>query len=93
MLIGISTMLAFKTGIEEFAIGEDEMTAWLRAASTVSNHYSIETTQKTLDWVAFGGISLQIFGTRAVAIAVKTRQPKQQQSAQVMPFPIAGEHV
>lgn len=80
MLIGISTMLAIKTGHEEFMVGEDEMGAWLKAASNVSRHYSIETTQKTLDWVALIGMTGQVFGTRAVALAVKVRQERQPQN-------------
>jgi hypothetical protein len=89
MLLGISTMLALRTGIEEFQVGEDEMSAWLGAAQKVARHYSVETTQKTLDWVAFVGITGQVFGTRAVAISVKSRQskaPKQNAGATIMPF-------
>jgi hypothetical protein len=74
MLIGISTMLALQTGIEEIEVGPDEMNAWLGAAQKVARHYSVETTQRTLDWIAFVGISGQVFGTRALAVAVKTRR-------------------
>ena len=74
MLIGISTMLALRTGIEEIEVGADEMNAWLGAAQKVARHYSVETTQKTLDWVAFVGITGQVFGTRALAVSIKARQ-------------------
>ena len=89
MLIGISTMLAIRTGMEEFQVGEDEMSAWLGSAQKVARHYSIETTQRTLDWIAFVGISGQVFGTRAVAIAMKARQ-QQKPSAEVRELRPAG---
>lgn len=81
-------MLAIRTGIEEFQVGEDEMAAFLGAAQKVARHYSVETTQKTLDWVAFVGISGQVFGTRAVAISVKARIAKSPRGpSNVHPFP------
>jgi hypothetical protein len=92
MLIGISTMLALQAGIEEIEVGPDEMNAWLGAAQKVARHYSVETTQKTLDWIAFVGISGQVFGTRALAVAVKTRRgisgrPARRGPAAVYDFP------
>jgi hypothetical protein len=90
MLVGATTMLALRTNIEEFQVPENEMQAFMDAAQKVARHYSIETTQKTLDWIAFGGIGIQIFGTRAVAISLKLRDNKRKENAgsgRVVNFP------
>jgi hypothetical protein len=79
-------MLALQTGHEEIAIGEDEMSSWLGAAQKVARHYSVETTQKTLDWLAFGGMSAQVFGPRVVALSVKAGRSKRRRSSNVQPL-------
>lgn len=76
MLVGISTMLAMKTELDEFYISPEETESFLKAAQNVARHYSVETTQKTLDWIAFAGIGVQVFGTRAVAISVKLKDKR-----------------
>jgi hypothetical protein len=78
MLIGISVMLAMRTGIEEFSVSPDEIDAFTRAAGNVARHYNIETTQKTLDWIALVGVSAQVFGTRAFAIALKAGERRRE---------------
>lgn len=70
-------MLAMQTGVEEFAVSAEEMDTFTKAAGNVARHYNVETTQKTLDWVAFVGVSAHVFGTRAVAIAIKSRRTKE----------------
>lgn len=89
MLVGMSTMLAMKTNIAEFEVAEDEMKAFMGAASNVARHYSVETTQKTLDWIAFAGIGVQIFGTRAVAIGLQLKNKERGKGgpSAVVPFP------
>lgn len=74
MFVGLTVMLATATGVEEFEVSGDEMDRWTTAAGNVSRHYDIQTTQKTLDWVAFAGVSAQVFGTRAVVGAIKLRE-------------------
>lgn len=71
LLIGTSALLAVRTETPEVAITPEEGTAFLNAATNVMRHYPIETTQKTIDWVAFIGVSAQVFGTRALAVMVK----------------------
>jgi hypothetical protein len=74
LLVGMTTMLAMRTGHEELAVTSDEAGEFLKAAQNVARHYSVETTQRTLDWIAFVGVSAQVFGTRAVAVMVKSRR-------------------
>ncbi len=89
MFVGIHTMLALQTGVEELAISPEEGDEFMTAAQRVMRHYSVETTQKTLDTVAFIGCAVQIYGTRAAAFYVRTRRgPRDQaqhQTHQVAP--------
>jgi hypothetical protein len=95
MVVGLSTMLAIRTGFEQIEAGEDEVKAWLKAAQRVARHYSVKTTQVALDWIAFMGMTAQVWGTRAVAVAVEgrgegeTRRPPPARGSpgNVRPFP------
>jgi hypothetical protein len=69
-------MLSMQTGIAEFAVSPEEMEEFTKAAGNVARHYNVETTQKTLDWIALVGVSAHVFGTRAVAIMVRTRKDR-----------------
>ncbi len=71
MFVGLHVAIATATRTPEFAINDEEGTAFMKAAQNVMRHYSVETTQKTLDWLAFGGICAQIYAPRIVAIAAK----------------------
>lgn len=52
----------------ELAITDDEGEQFMKAAQNVMRHYNVQTTQKTLDWVALMGVSATIYGTRLYAI-------------------------
>ncbi|MBK8189081.1 MAG: hypothetical protein IPK79_01345 [Vampirovibrionales bacterium] len=57
-------------GVEGLTLQPEEAERFLTAAQNVARHYSVETTQRTLDWIAFAGVSVQVFGTRAIAVVV-----------------------
>lgn len=59
----------------------EEATSFMGAAERVARHYSITTTQKTLDWIAFMGIAAGIYGTRFVAIAARKRHERPVEAA------------
>lgn len=40
----------------------------MKAAQNVMRHYSVETTQKTMDWLSFVGVSAMIYVPRVVAL-------------------------
>lgn len=91
MFVGVHLMLAQRTNTPELAIGMDEGEAFMRAAQNVLRHYSVETTQKTLDWIAFAGVAGTMYGTRAVAIsnrraAERAAAGDQEQKGQVLRF-------
>lgn len=69
MFVGVHAMLAMQTKTPELAITDLEGKSFMTAAQNVLRHYSVETTQKTLDWVAFAGIAGGMYGSRIVAIA------------------------
>ena len=96
MFVGLHVILADKTDTPELAITEDEGKAFMAAAQNVMRHYSVETTQKALDWTAFAGMAAGMYMPRIAAIGMRKRarrdprsrqaQPMQQQGAQVVPI-------
>jgi hypothetical protein len=74
MFVGLHVMLAGATKTPELAIAEEEGEAFMGAAGRVMRHYSVEATQRTLDWIAFAGCAGGIYGPRAVAIALRRRE-------------------
>jgi hypothetical protein len=76
MFVGAHLMLSQATRTPEIAITDDEGKHFMDAAKNVMRHYSVESTQKTLDWIAFVGVGFEIYGTRAIAISVRHRTEK-----------------
>lgn len=70
LLIGASVLLENKLEVDGVAISPAEADSFMTAAQNVARHYSVETTQRTLDWIAFLGVTASVFGTRAVAVVV-----------------------
>jgi hypothetical protein len=75
MFIGLHT-LAGQLIAPELEITEDEGKAFMDGAKNVMRHYSVTATQKTIDWIAFMGTCGSIYGTRAVAIAMRRKQER-----------------
>jgi len=74
----------------ELAITEQEGKDFTKAAQNVLRHYSVQTTQKTLDWVAFLGVAAGMYGTRAFAISARHAQERAagaEPFGQVLKFP------
>lgn len=94
-------MVAINANAPEWEIGDDEQKAFTKAAENYMRHYSVETTQKTLDGLALGAVCVQVFGTRAMATAARLREQKRSPGqgahdnrvgpAQVFPFPDGGQ--
>lgn len=73
MLVGMSTMLAIQTQLQEIELSDEEAKKFLEAAGRVAGHYGTRQTQKAVDIATLLGVSVQIFGTRAVAINLTLR--------------------
>lgn len=71
MFVGLHVMLGQLT--PELAINEDEGKTFMRAAQNVMRHYSVQTTQKTLDWIALIGVTTALYAPRATAIGIRRR--------------------
>lgn len=46
----------------------------MKSAQNVMRHYSVESSQKTIDWLAFGGTCCMIYGTRFGAYMLRKRE-------------------
>lgn len=77
-------MLAMRMDAPEVELTEPEAEAFLTAAQNVARHYAVETTQRTLDWIAFVGVTAQVFGTRALTVVVKRKRVER---GEVVAFP------
>lgn len=73
MFVGLHVMLAERTQTPELAITEDEGKAFMEAAQNVMRHYSVETTQKALDWTAFIGCAAGMYMPRIAAVGMRKR--------------------
>jgi hypothetical protein len=81
MFVGLHVLLAERTNVPQLAITEDEGKSFMSAAQNVMRHYSVETTQKTLDWIAFAGVSAGIYMPRLAAIGIERRANKERRAA------------
>lgn len=96
MFVGIHASLALMTKTPELAVTEQEGRDFMKAAQNVMRHYSVQSTQKTLDWLAFGGIAVGLYGTRAFAVSMRKQMEAAGKSAergQVVQFPDRGRKV
>lgn len=69
-------MLAQATHTPELELTEDEAKEFLTQAQRVARHYSVETSQKTLDWITFIGAGAAMYGSRAIAIRNRHRDER-----------------
>jgi hypothetical protein len=89
MFVGMHAMLATLTQTPELELSEDEGKNFTTCAQNVMRHYSVTATQKTLDWVAFFGCCMMIYGPRVAAISFRKaseKQPKQEEQSNVLQF-------
>jgi len=68
LLVGVHIGLAQLTGAPELALDPAEAEKLCTAAENVARHYSITTTQKTLDWIALGGVLAGVYLPRLYVI-------------------------
>ncbi len=80
MFIGLHMAVARMTDIEELEITDQEGADFMKSAQKVASHYSVTTTQKTMDWIAFAGCAAAMYFPRAIVIARK-KQSKPSKAA------------
>jgi hypothetical protein len=74
LFVGAHVLLAERANIPELALSMDEGQTFMKAAQNVMRHYSVQTTQKTMDWISFAGVTCMIYVPRVVAIANRAKQ-------------------
>lgn len=90
MFVGMHVLLAHRTNTPELAITEDEGKSFMGAAQNVLRHYSVQSTQKTLDWIAFAGCAMAIYAPRVVAIQVRKREERRAENSAAAPLDMRG---
>lgn len=78
MFVGLHVLLAERMDAPELVISEQEGKDFMGAVQNVMRHYSVETTQKTLDWVALFGTASGMYVPRVAAMSMRrkaTRRP------------------
>lgn len=73
MFVGLHVLLAERTMTPELAISEDEGKQFMASVQNVMRHYSVQTTQKTLDWIALMGTATGMYAPRIVAMNIRKR--------------------
>jgi hypothetical protein len=69
------------TGHEEWESTEQEAKVFMERAQNVARHYSVATTQKTLDWIAFMGCVGAFYVPRVYVISHKKRAARAARAA------------
>lgn len=78
LFVGIHVIAAGATNVPELAIDMDEGKQFMLSAQNVMRHYSVESSQKTIDWLAFGGTCCMIYGTRFGAYMLRRREEQKE---------------
>lgn len=78
IFVGIHVQLAQATQVPEFVIEQEEGDEFLKRAQAMMSHYSVETTQKTIDWLAFIGVGSMIYGTRFIAYNARVSRERKE---------------
>ena len=77
--------LAQLTGAPELALDPAEAEKLCTAAENVARHYSITTTQKTLDWIALGGVLAGVYLPRLYVIGQRRGSRRKAPQGPAMP--------
>lgn len=81
MFVGLHVVLSNSLAVPELTMDMAEGEQFMKSAQNVLRHYSVETTQKSLDWIAFGGTCCMIYGTRFGAYMLRKRSEAPQRPA------------
>lgn len=73
MFVGIHALLAANLEAPELAISADEGKQFMTCVQNVMRHYSVETTQKSLDWIALMGCASGMYIPRIAAVSIKRK--------------------
>lgn len=69
-------MIANVSETPEWMVSPEEGADFMKAAQNVMRHYSVQSTQRTLDWISLFGVAGGMYGTRVAAISIRKRREK-----------------
>lgn len=73
MFVGLHALLAMRLKVPELEMTLAEGVEFTKAAQNVMRHYSVRTTQKTMDWIAFAGVTAGLYAPRIMAARIRVR--------------------
>jgi len=80
MFVGIHALLAQNTKTPEIEITHDEGVEFMERAGNVMRHYAVQTTQKTMDWIAFVGVAAVMYIPRTIAISNRRQMERHERA-------------
>lgn len=78
MFVGLHAIFAERTATPELELSEEEGDKFMKSAQHVLRHYSVKTTQKTMDTIALMGCVAGIYGPRIVAIRIRKTMEREE---------------
>jgi len=84
MFVGMHCLLAERTNTPELMMGLPEGEAFMGSVQNVMRHYSVQSTQKTMDWIALFGTASSMYVPRIVGYNMRKRIER---SGQTRPAP------
>lgn len=84
-------MLAERTETPELRMSMDEGQQFMTSAQNVLRHYSVQQTQKTLDWIAFMGVAAGLYTPRIGAYMMRKNAEKHQTPPSMQPSVNSGD--
>lgn len=79
MFVGLHALLAHRLEAPELEISAAEGKDFMQSVQSVMRHYSVETTQKTLDWVALFGTVSGMYVPRIAAVSMRRKSERRPQ--------------
>lgn len=79
MFVGLHALLADRMEAPELAISDQEGKEFMANVQNVMRHYSVETTQKTLDWIALFGTASGMYVPRIAAVSIRRKMERRPQ--------------
>jgi hypothetical protein len=77
LLVGIFAMLSMQTQAPEWEIAKPEIDDFLLHVKNYSRHFSVKTTQKSLDLALLTFSGVTVFGTRGIATVNRLRRERE----------------
>lgn len=85
LFVGFHVIASERFDVPELSMTMEEGTQLQVSVEKVLRHYSIETTQKTIDWTIFFGTIGTLYGTRFGSYMIRKREERMPQTLRPTP--------